>query len=204
MDVKSAAQVIRDNVSMEQILSLYGYTAKRGFMVCPFHGDKDPSMKIYTGRNGHSGWHCFGCGRGGSVIDFVQEHEGCSFRTAVKAIDNALRLDLFPSNEDPYELEKNRRIQMWLDEFADAVYAYLDATAMTIETRLRIDTKRMKRIMDKDVMDRTADDWTFLTAFDSESQYNEYRLEQIDEFREEVAAWRRKARKAGSASSRKK
>ena len=44
----------------------------------------------------------------------------------------------------------------------------------------------------------------FLTAFDSESQYNEYRLEQIDEFREEVAAWRRKARKVRSASSRKK
>lgn len=204
MDVKSAAQVIRDSVSMDQILSLYGYTAKRGFMVCPFHGDTDPSMKIYTGRNGHSGWHCFGCGRGGSVIDFVQEHEGCSFQTAVRAIDNALRLGLFPSNEDPYELEKMRRIQMWLDDFVGAIYAYLDALAMTVDVQMRIYMKRMKKILDKEVQDRTADEWTFLTAFDSENQYNEYRLEKIEEFREEVASWRRKARGARSASSRKK
>lgn len=204
MDIKSAAQVIRDSVDMNEILSLYGYTAKRGFMICPFHGDTDPSMKVYTGRNGHSGWYCFGCGRGGSVIDFVQEHEGCNFRTAVRAIDNALRMGLFPSDEDPYELEKQRRIQMWMDHFVDAIYAYLDALSMTVETQIRIDTKRMKTARDKDVQDRTADEWTLLMNFDNESQYNEYRLEKIEEFREEVAAWRRKARKVRSASSRKK
>ena len=43
----------------------------------------------------------------------------------------------------------------------------------------------------------TADDWTFLLNYNNESQYNEYRIDKINEFREEVAAWRRKARRAG-------
>ena len=120
MDIKSAAQVIRDNVSTEQIVGMYGYKIRHGFMVCPFHGDKDASLKVYPGTGG---WHCFGCGRGGSVIDFVQEHESCDFRTAVMAIDNACRLNLFPKNEDPYGAENARQLQKWFDDFVDAVNA---------------------------------------------------------------------------------
>lgn len=203
MDIKSAAQTVRDTVDMEQILSLYGYTTRRGFMVCPFHGDTDPSMKIYTGRNGHSGWHCFGCGRGGSVIDFVQEHEGCDFRTAVRAIDHACRLNLFRGDENPYDAEDARRIQEWLDDFVGAVNAYCKALRSLIELQMQNDLKRMKEARDKDVKDRTWEECMLLLMYDEESQYNEYRLEKIDGFREEVAAWRRKARRAGSASSRK-
>ena len=207
MDVKSAAQVIRDSVSMDQIMSLYGYTAKHGFMVCPFHGDKDPSMKIYNGKNGHSGWHCFGCGRGGSVIDFVQEHENCDFRTAVRAIDNACRLGLFPADEDPYQLEENRQIQQWLDDFADAMYAYLDAVRMKVEHEIRTDlvmVKELEMLRQMEPPQLTAAEYDVISQWKEKSEYNEYKLEKISELREEVAAWRRKARKAGSASSRMK
>lgn len=199
MDVKSAAQVIRDTVSMDQILNLYGYRTRKGFMICPFHGEKTPSLKVYTGRNGHSGWHCFGCQRGGSVIDFVQEHEGCDFRTAVRAIDNALHLGLFPKNEDPYQLEEQRRVQKWLDDYAATLYGICDLTRMQINARMVINTQKMKRIRDTDVQDRSAQDCTFLATFDEESQYNEYLLDKVEEFREVVAAWRRKARKVKSA-----
>lgn len=34
---------------------------------CPFHQDATPSLHIYD--DGH--WHCFGCGRGGDVLDFA-------------------------------------------------------------------------------------------------------------------------------------
>lgn len=196
MDIKSAAQTIRDTVDMQQIMDLYGYTVRHGFMVCPFHGETDASLKVYKGTGG---WHCFGCGRGGSVIDFVMEHEGCDFRTAVRAIDNALRLGLFPSNEDPFKLEDQRRFQEWLDKLADAFYAYCDEMTKLIEAVIRNDVKRMKAVRGKDTSDRTADECTFLLNFDGECQYNEYRLEKIAEFREEVAAWRRKARKVQSA-----
>jgi len=36
-----------------------------GKIVCPFHEDTDPSLHVYD----ETGWSCFGCGRGGTIID---------------------------------------------------------------------------------------------------------------------------------------
>ena len=198
MDPKSAAQVIRDTVTMDQVLDLYGYKARHGFMVCPFHGDTDASLKVYKGTGG---WHCFGCGKGGSVVDFVMEQEGCDFRTAVAAIDTALRLGLTDPTEDPYEAEKVRQLQQWFDSFVAAVNAYLDAVRMKIEADMRIDLARLKELEMLRRMEPpqlTAADYDFISQWKEETQYNEYRLEKIEELREEVAAWRRKARRVKS------
>ena len=194
MDIKTAAQTVRDTVDMDTILSLYGYTPKRGFMVCPFHGEKTGSLKVYKGARG---WHCYGCGRGGSVIDFVMEHEGCDFATAVRAIDHSCRLGLFRENENPFKAEDWTNLQRWLDDFANSAYAYCDALRDCIEQDQRILVDRMKTARDKPTQDRTYEECMSLLTFDDESRYNEYRLEQIESFREEVAAWRRKARRAG-------
>ena len=199
MDTKGAAQIIRDTVDMQQILSLYGYRTKHGFMVCPFHGDKDASLKVYPGTGG---WHCFGCGKGGSVIDFVMEQEGCDFRTAVTAIDNALGLHLRDPKENPYQAETDTRIQQWLDDYVNAVYAYMDIAKAMIEHELRTDLARMKECEMLSRMEPpqlTAADYNFMDQWKEISQYNEYRLEKIEELLEEVAAWRRKARRAKSA-----
>ena len=195
MDIKHAAQVIRDTVTMDQILDLYGYQPKHGFMVCPFHGDHDASLKVYKETRG---WHCFGCGKGGSVIDFVMEHEGCDFKTAVRAIDTHLRLGLDDPNEDPYRAEDNRERQRCFDNLAEAYYKYLDARKMIIEARIRMDLARMKELEMLRKMEPpqlTAADYDFMIQWKDISQYNEYLLDKIEEYREEVAAWRRKARR---------
>ena len=204
MDMKNAAQAIRDTVGMEQILSLYGYTTKRGFMVCPFHGDTDASLKVYKGTGG---WHCFGCGKGGSVIDFVMEHEGCDFRTAVIAIDKALRLGLQDPHENPMEADAFRRIQIYLDNFVGAVNGYCKAVKRTIEEKIRLDLARMKELEILRQMEPPqlkAEDYDFMNQWKENAEYDEYRICRIDEFMEEVSAWRRKHRKAPSRSSPKK
>lgn len=199
MDIRRAAQTIRDTVTAEQIISLYGYKTRHGFMVCPFHGDKDASLKVY---NGSGGWHCFGCGRGGSVIDFVMEHENCDFRTAVVAVDHALHMGLMDPHEDPYQAETEGMKQQWLDDYVDAAYAYMDALAAVIEEQLRSDLSRMKKCETLRKMEPpllTAEDYDFMNQWKEISQYNEWRLRKIDETREEVAEWRRKARRVKSA-----
>lgn len=205
MDIKMAAQTIRDTVSMDQILGIYGYQTKHGFMVCPFHGDRDASLKVYPGTGG---WHCFGCGKGGSVIDFVMTQEGCDFRTAVTAIDHALRMGLRDTREDPYEAEKEKRRQEWLDDFVNAVYQYFDALKATIEANIRLDLARMQELemmVATGASDRLKPaDFDFMHMWKDNSEYNEYLIERVESLREEVAAWRRKARRAPSASSRKK
>ena len=197
MDPKSAAQVIRDSVTMDQIIALYGYKTRHGFMVCPFHGDKDASLKVYPGSGG---WHCFGWGKGGSVVDFVMEHERCDFRTAVVAIDKAMRMGLSDPHENPFTAEIERAKQKSLDDFVDAINAYCDALKMRIDSEIRTDLARVKEIeMMKQIgqMEKLKPaDIDFLHMWSEISQFNEYRIEKINEFKEEVAAWRRKARRA--------
>ena len=46
--------------------------------LCPWHDDKTPSLTLYE-RTNENHCHCFSCGKGGSVIDYVMQHEGWSF-----------------------------------------------------------------------------------------------------------------------------
>ena len=75
---------IRQAVSMDTVLAWYGFKPNRaGFIPCPFHEDKTPSLKVYPGDRG---WHCFSCDTGGSVIDLVMRMEGMTFSEACQAI----------------------------------------------------------------------------------------------------------------------
>ena len=196
MDIKSAAQTIRDTVDMQTILDLYGYTTRHSFMCCPFHGEKTPSLKVYKGTGG---WHCYGCGKGGSVIDFVMEHENCDFQTAVRAIDQSCRLNLFPANENAYKAEDRKLLQEMFNKVVGAINLYLDTLETSVEIDQRILMAKMKTARDKDVKDRTWEECMALLTFDEDAQYNDERIEKIRQYREEVAAWRRMARRAGSA-----
>ena len=95
--------MIRDSVEMDRILGLYGYKVKHGFMCCPFHGEKAPSLRVYPKTGG---WHCFGCGRGGSVIDFVMELFGLRFPDAVVRLNADFRLGLSAAKADPRDVAR--------------------------------------------------------------------------------------------------
>jgi DNA primase len=51
--------------------------------LCPFHDEKTPSLNV---RPTHGTFHCFGCGEGGSVIDFVMKIEQLGFVEAVEKL----------------------------------------------------------------------------------------------------------------------
>ena len=89
----SQAEEVRARVPMERALERYGFVPSRGgFLRCPFHeGDREPSLKVYR-----DGWHCFGCGRGGTVIDFVMELFGLAFPQALRRLDWDFALGLGP------------------------------------------------------------------------------------------------------------
>ena len=55
-------------MTIQNIIDRYGYKPKKGFISCPFHNEKTPSLRIYTDTNT---FYCFGCGMGGDVISFV-------------------------------------------------------------------------------------------------------------------------------------
>ena len=51
---------------------------------CPFHDDKNPSLSISL-KNDVWLWHCFGCHKGGTLIDFLRLFESSSFKEIYKA-----------------------------------------------------------------------------------------------------------------------
>lgn len=101
------AAEIRRRVTMKDVCAMYGYKPNRaGYISCPIHNEKTPSLRIYPGEGG---WHCFGCGTGGSVIDFVMHVFGIDFRQAIVRIDNDFGLRLTDQQSDSGELLRLRR-----------------------------------------------------------------------------------------------
>lgn len=54
--------------------------------LCPFHAETHPSFTLFPASNS---WWCFGCRRGGDVIDLVRLLDGVSFREAVASLCGA-------------------------------------------------------------------------------------------------------------------
>lgn len=77
---------VRERTNIVEIVGQYVQLKKSGknYMgLCPFHEERSPSFSVAEDKQI---FHCFGCGKGGSVFNFVQEIEGISFPEAVQKI----------------------------------------------------------------------------------------------------------------------
>ena len=87
------AEIIKERVTTLDMMAHAGLQAdRRGMAVCPFHGDRDASLKVY--RDPRRGWHCYGCHAGGDVIDFAMRLYGVGFMEAVSRINEEFALGL--------------------------------------------------------------------------------------------------------------
>lgn len=77
-------RTVKENVDTRAAAEAYGIHADRsGMALCPFHNDRDPSMKV------DRRFHCFGCGADGDVIDFTAMLFGMSrYHAARKLAEN--------------------------------------------------------------------------------------------------------------------
>ena len=86
------AKEIMNIIDTIEVFEYYGLQPNRkGFICCPFHNEKTPSFKVYKGNGGY---HCFGCGEHGSVIDFVMRYFDLSFKEAIKKLNDDFNLGL--------------------------------------------------------------------------------------------------------------
>lgn len=92
---------------MDQVARHYGFTPSRaGYICCPFHKEKTPSLKLYRGSGG---FHCFGCGAHGSVIDFVMKLFDITLQQAIIRISSDFGLGL--TAERPTKWEASRILE---------------------------------------------------------------------------------------------
>jgi DNA primase, catalytic core len=76
--------------------------------LCPFHGEKTPSLVISPEKQI---WHCFGCGKGGDVFSFLMEMEGLGFSEAVRQLAPKVGVTLRNDNPETYS-KRNRLLDM--------------------------------------------------------------------------------------------
>ena len=71
------------------VVSDYVHLTKKGsnlFGLCPFHSEKTGSFSVAPDKQIY---HCFGCGKGGGVINFIMEEENLSFPMPFASLQNA-------------------------------------------------------------------------------------------------------------------
>jgi len=97
-DLRMFIPQIKAKVTVRQFLEHSGIRVNRqGFCVCPLHGDRDASMKVYGGERG---WTCYGCHKGGDVINLAKELYGVGLFEAIRRIDREFGLNI-PLDEKP-------------------------------------------------------------------------------------------------------
>ncbi len=93
-------QDIKQHLSILTVLRHYHLNPNRNSMLlCPFHADKNPSLKIYTNTNT---FHCFGCDKNGDAIEFIQLKEKCGKHEAIEKA-KTLANPLYNINSMPME-----------------------------------------------------------------------------------------------------
>ncbi len=85
---------VRKKVDIVELVSRYVNLKQSGSSykgVCPFHEDNDPSLTVDPSKKL---WHCFGCGAGGDVFNFLMKIENLSFPDAVRELaqENGIKI----------------------------------------------------------------------------------------------------------------
>ena len=103
------------------VVSAYVALQRKGgnlFGLCPFHNEKTPSFSVSPDKQIY---HCFGCKKGGGVINFIMEIENLTFPEAVRFLAKRANLPV-PEDDGPQDgadrlrrrvLELNRDAARW-------------------------------------------------------------------------------------------
>lgn len=97
----SFLQELSERSDIVDVVSGYVRLGKRSganlFGLCPFHSEKTPSFAVNPEKQIY---HCFGCGKGGSVFNFIMEMEHLSFRDAVAFLARRAGMELPEEQQD--------------------------------------------------------------------------------------------------------
>lgn len=108
MTTARTAEELKQLVDPVRIYEEYirlAHHGKRAKALCPFHREKTPSFSV----DGETGlFYCFGCHRGGDILKFLQEMEGCSFPEALEILARKAGVEWEPRSRTPQEAPDQR------------------------------------------------------------------------------------------------
>jgi DNA primase len=87
--LRARIERIKQSLPIEKVISEYGPLRPSGknlMGLCPLHDDHNPSLTVYPATGT---FRCYGCGKHGDVISFIQEAEQMSFSQALDTLERA-------------------------------------------------------------------------------------------------------------------
>ena len=161
---------------IEDVVGQYVNLKRSGsnlFGLCPFHGEKTPSFSVSPDKGIY---YCFGCHKGGSVINFEMEIEGLSYPDAVRAL--AKRAGLEVPEDEQYQSRYRQQERLWALHkeaarfFHSRLYAPIGANALQYATGRGMP----KSILTKFGIGYAPDSWTDLADYLRSKNYTDQEL----------------------------
>ena len=100
---------ILDTAQIVDVVSDFVTLKKRGanhIACCPFHNEKTPSFSVSASKGIYK---CFGCGKSGTAVGFVMEHENMSYTEALKYLAKKYNIEVVEKEETAEEIAKRQR-----------------------------------------------------------------------------------------------
>ena len=105
----SFAERVKQQADIVRVVGEYVQLKKAGQNfrgLCPFHSEKTPSFNVHATKQIY---HCFGCGKGGDVFNFVMEMEKCAFPEAIRIVAEKCGIAIpRPKERSPEEKKENQ------------------------------------------------------------------------------------------------
>lgn len=158
---------LKSNADIVDFVSDYIELQKSGNRykgLCPFHSEKTPSFFVNPDNNFY---HCFGCGAGGDLINFVMEIENLTFAETIKLLAERSGMELPDLSDTQRRRYKEREKLFALNKLAAKFYNYL-------LTEKEIGNKALEYLKKRDIdqndinkfqIGYAADEWQLLLNF---------------------------------------
>lgn len=105
---------ILDSAQIVDVVSDFVSLKRRGanfIACCPFHNEKTPSFYVSPAKGIYK---CFGCGKSGTAVGFVMEHENMTYVEALKYLARKYGIEVKEKEETPEEIAARQRSESLL------------------------------------------------------------------------------------------
>lgn len=110
---ESFLQELTERNEITEVVSSYVKLTKKSgsnlFGLCPFHSEKTPSFSVASDKQIY---HCFGCGKGGTVINFIMEIENLSYPDAVRFLARRVGMAVPEDEKDGNHSRREKMLQI--------------------------------------------------------------------------------------------
>ncbi len=122
---KETVDKILDAARIEEVIGDFVSLKRRGasfVACCPFHNEKTPSFYVTPSKGIYK---CFGCGKSGTAVKFIMEHEGLSYADALRYLARKYGIEVVEKEESAEEIQARQKTESLylVSEFAQKYFS---------------------------------------------------------------------------------